>query len=344
MRKHKIGLRGLLPLMAMIVACGVAGSVAYARSAAAPQNTALPQISGNAKEGETLTSSNGTWSNAPTSYGYQWRRCASDGTACGDITGATKQTYTVAAADIGRTLRVVVTASNADGKGSATSNATDVVDSKSGPVNSVKPAVSGSATVGQELRVSRGTWSPTPTSYLYQWQRCTSTGTDCINVSGATSSVYGVRSADVDHRLRALVTGRTSAGRSTVASSPSSVVLDNTSTTTTTNSTTTTVQGNKAPTITFISLKRVGARVFARFRICDDGLGRITLIERDNKAKALAAQRRYRITRTTSCGTYSRNWIPASRFRTKGRYVVTLRAVDTSNALSRIVSRSLVRR
>jgi hypothetical protein len=342
MRKHKIGLSRLVPLLAMIVACGVAGTVAYARSAAAPQNTALPQISGTAKEGQTLTASNGTWSNAPTAYAYQWRRCASDGTACGDITAATKQTYTVVAADIGRTLRVVVTASNADGKASATSNATDVVDSKSGPVNSVKPAVSGTATVGQELKVSTGTWAPKPSSYLYQWQRCSSTGTDCLNVAGATSSVYGVRSADVDHRLRALVTARTSAGRSTVASTPSGVVLDNS--TTTTNTTTTTVQGNKAPTITFISLKRVGARVFARFRVCDDGLGRITVIERDNKAKALAVERRFRITRTASCGTYSRSWVPAPRFRTKGRYVVTLRAVDTSNALSRIVSRSLVNR
>ncbi|MFL5964845.1 MAG: hypothetical protein ACJ757_18385 [Gaiellaceae bacterium] len=340
MRKHKIGLRRLIPLAAMIVACGVAGTVALARSYAAPQNTALPQISGTAKEGVTLTASNGTWSNTPTSYDYQWRRCASDGTACGDIAGATKQTYTVVAADIGHTLRVVVTASNADGKASATSAATDVVDSKSGPVNSVKPAVSGTATVGQELRVSRGTWSPTPTSYGYQWQRCSSTGTDCLNVADATSSVYGVRSADVDHRMRALVTARTSAGRSTVASTPSSVVLDNTTTTTTT----TTVQGNKAPTIRFISLKRIGTRVFARFRVCDDGLGRLTVIERDNKAKALAYQRRFRITRTASCGTYTRSWIPAPRFRTKGRYVVTLRAVDTSNALSRIVSRSLVKR
>jgi hypothetical protein len=342
MRKHKIGLGRLVPLVAMIVACGVAGTVAYARSAAAPQNTALPQISGTAKEGETLTASNGTWSNSPTSYAYQWRRCASDGTACGDIATATKQTYTAVAADVGRTLRVVVTASNADGKASATSDATDVVDSKSGPVNSVKPAVSGTATVGQELSVSTGTWSPKPSSFGYQWQRCTSTGAECLNVAGATSRVYGVRSADVDHRMRALVTARTSAGRSTVASTPSSVVLDNS--TTTTNTTTTTVQGNKAPTITFISLRRVGARVFARFRVCDDGLGRITVIERDNKAKALASQRRFRITRTASCGTYSRSWVPAPRFRTKGRYVVTLRAVDTSNALSRIVSRSLVKR
>ena len=340
--KHPIGVRRLVPLAALIVACGVAGTAAYARSAASPQNTALPQISGTAGEGSTLTASNGTWSNAPTSYAYQWRRCASDGTACGDITGATKQGYTVSATDVERTVRVVVTASNADGKTSSTSVATDVVDSKTGPANSVTPAVSGTATVGQELKVSTGTWAPKPSSYSYQWQRCTSTGTDCRNVAGATASTYGVRSADVDRRLRALVTARTSFGRATVASSPSGVVLDNT--VTTTNTTTTTVQGNKAPTITFISLKKVGIRVFARLRVCDDGLGRVTLIERDNKAKALASERRFRITRTASCGTYSRSWIPAPRFRTKGRYVVTLRAVDTSNALSRIVSRSLVQR
>jgi len=342
MSMHRIGLRRLVSVAAMIVAYGVAGTVAFARTAAAPQNTALPQISGTAKEGSTLTASNGTWSNTPTSFAYQWRRCASDGSACGDITGATKETYTLVTADVGRTLRVAVTASNADGKATATSEATDVVDSKSGPTNTVKPAVSGTATVGQELRVSQGTWSPRPTSFAYQWQRCSSTGTDCVNVSGATAPTYGVRSADVDHRMRALVTARIATGRSTVPSSTSNVVLDNT--VTTTNTSTTTVQGNKAPTIVFISLKRVGARVFARFRVCDDGLGRITVLERDNKARALAFQRRFRITRSASCGTFSRSWIPAPRFRTPGRYVVTLRAVDTSNALSRIVSRSLVRR
>jgi Ig domain of plant-specific actin-binding protein len=330
-------LRRLVPFAALVAACGLAGT-AFARSAAVPQNTAAPQVSGTAKEGSTLTASNGTWSNTPTSFDYQWRRCSSDGRTCGDITGATKQAYDVTAADVGHTLRVAVTASNADGKATATSDATDVVDSKSGPTNSVRPAVTGTATPGEELRVSRGTWSPAPTSFGFQWQRCDSAGTDCVNVPGATGATYGVRTADVDHRMRALVTARTSAGRSTVTSSNSSVVADNTTTTTTT------VQGNKAPSITFISLKRVGARVFARFRLCDDGLGSITVIERDNKARALAAQRRFKITRTASCATYVRNWIPASRFRARGRYVVTLRAVDTSSALSRIVSRSLVRR
>jgi hypothetical protein len=42
------------------------------------------------------------------------------------------------------------------------------------------------------------------------------------------------------------------------------------------------------------------------------------------------------------CVTASRNWRPAPRFRTKGRFVVTLRAVDKSRASSRFASRSLV--
>lgn len=340
--KKSIGLRRLLPVVAVIVACGVAGSVAFARSAAAPQNTALPQISGTAKEGSTLTASSGTWTGAPTSYAYQWRRCASDGTACGSIVGATSKTYTIATGDVGHTLDVAVTAINADGKTTARSAVTDVVDSKSGPVNSVRPAVSGSAVVGEALHVSRGTWSPTPISYGYQWQRCSSAGTNCLNVAGATAPAYGVRSADVGSRMRALVTAHTATGRSTTISSNSAIVSDNT--VTTTNVVTTTVQGNKAPTIVFISLRRVGARVYARFRICDDSLGRITLIERDNKAGALGYMRKYRITRTASCGTFVRSWIPAPRFRTRGRFVVTLRAIDTSGALSRLVSRSLLRR
>ncbi|MDP9283564.1 MAG: hypothetical protein M3P41_01195, partial [Actinomycetota bacterium] len=233
-----IGLRGLLILATAVVAAGLVGAAASARSAAAPQNTAAPQISGTARDGSTLTATNGTWSGAPTSFTYQWQRCATDGTSCGDITGATKQTYEVTSGDVSRTVRVAVTAQNADGKATANSNATDIVDSKSGPQNTVKPAVSGSATVGEELRVSNGTWTPTPTSFSRQWQRCDSAGEHCLNVAGATGATYGVRSADVDHRMRALVTARTSAGVATTASSNSSVVSGNTTTTTTTTTTT----------------------------------------------------------------------------------------------------------
>ena len=64
---------------------------------------------------------------------------------------------------------------------------------------------------------------------------------------------------------------------------------------------------------------------------------------RKGMARRLAYTRRFAVNRV-ACATFSRSWIPAPRFRAKGRYVVTLRAQDKSRALSRIVSRSLVRR
>src|SRR3981081_3215589 len=151
--------------LAVMCALAVVGVLAAAASAATPVNTAAPTIGGTPKEGSTLTASDGTWSNSPTSFSYQWQRCASDGTGCGDIPGGTNKTYTPVSGDVGHALRVVVTAANTDGKASATSAPTEVIGSKSGPTNSVKPAVSGSAVVGGTLTVSNGSWTPAPTSY-----------------------------------------------------------------------------------------------------------------------------------------------------------------------------------
>ena len=324
-------------IIALLAAAGVLAGVA---SAAVPANTAKPTISGTEKSGSILTASNGTWSNSPTSYAYQWRRCATDGTACGDITGATSKTYTLTTGDVHHALRVVVTAKNADGSASATSDPTGVIGSANGPTNTVKPTVSGNTIPGETLTVSNGSWNPAATSFTYQWQRCSSTGENCLNVAGATGKTYGVRTGDVGSRLRALVTAHNAKGQTTVPSSGSDLIGSGTTTTTVT----TTVAGNKAPTIKFISLKRVGIRVYARFRVCDDKLGKLTVTERDSKAKQLSYRRRFSVYRSTSCGTFARHWIPAPRFRTKGRYVVTLRASDSSGALSRLVSRSLYRR
>ena len=41
-----------------------------------PVNTTLPVVSGSAQVGAIVSASTGTWSNTPTSYGYQWQRCA----------------------------------------------------------------------------------------------------------------------------------------------------------------------------------------------------------------------------------------------------------------------------
>lgn len=330
-------MKRIAPIIGLLA---VTWALAGVASAAVPANTAKPTISGTEKSGSTLTASNGTWSNSPTSFTYQWRRCATDGTACGDISGATSKTYTLTTGDVHHTIRVVVTAKNADGSASATSDPTGVIGSANGPSNTVKPSISGSTLPGETLTVSNGSWSPAATSFTYQWQRCDTDGTNCLNVVGSTGKSYGVRTLDIGHRMRALVTAHNASGQTTVPSSASDLVGSNTTTTTVT----TTVPGNKAPTIRFISLRRVGVRVYARFRVCDDKLGKLTIIERDNKARALSYTRRFAVYRSSSCGTFSRHWIPAPRFRTKGRYVVTLRAEDKSRALSRIVSRSLVRR
>jgi hypothetical protein len=93
----------------------------------APTNTAVPRISGTPQQGQVLTASNGTWTNEPTSYGYQWERCNSSGAECANIGGATSSTYTATEADIGHTMVVKVTATNTSGSGSASSVASSVV-------------------------------------------------------------------------------------------------------------------------------------------------------------------------------------------------------------------------
>jgi hypothetical protein len=137
------------------------------------------------------------------------------------------------------------------------------------------------------------------------------------------------------------VTARNASGPATAFSDPTSVVTASPgNTTTTVVTTTTTVPGDKPPTLTFLSLRRSGNTIFARFRICDDTPGRIRVTERDNKARALSYTRRFAVT-VTSCNTFARHWSLIPRFRSPGRFVVTLRAADASGGLSRLVSRSL---
>jgi hypothetical protein len=75
----------------------------------APFATARPAVGGSPVEGSALTASDGTWSGSPT-FGRSWRRCEPDGAACTPIEGATAASYTLTAADVGRRLRVRVTA------------------------------------------------------------------------------------------------------------------------------------------------------------------------------------------------------------------------------------------
>ena len=98
----------------------------------APAISALPTISGTAIQGQTLTADNGSWTGSPTSYGYQWRRCDASGANCAS-TGAGSGSYVLQSGDVGKTLRVVVTATNAYGSTGATSAQTAVVGAPPSP-------------------------------------------------------------------------------------------------------------------------------------------------------------------------------------------------------------------
>ena len=117
----------LSPSGEAVVAAAVWAATPWGKPPQPPVNTSLPVISGSAQQGQSLTGSNGAWSNSPSSYGYQWQRCNSSGAACVAIPAAIGNSYLLVAADVGATLRFQVTATNGSGPASATSVQTAVV-------------------------------------------------------------------------------------------------------------------------------------------------------------------------------------------------------------------------
>src|SRR4029077_5788128 len=107
-----------------------------------PTNTSPPTISGTAQPGSTLAAVQGSWSNEPTSFTYQWLQCDGEGNNCGAIAGATGQSYVPVAQDIGHTLRVQEGASNAGGTSAAVSSPQTAVVLPLPPGNTSLPTIS----------------------------------------------------------------------------------------------------------------------------------------------------------------------------------------------------------
>ena len=206
-----------------VVAFGT--SVAFA-AASPPVNGAPPVINGTARQDQSLSTTTGSWGGAaPISFSYRWQRCDSSGASCSPISSATSATYTLAKSDVGHTIRVSVTATNAAGTAQALSMPTAVVAGRgSAPANSKQPDPSGTPKDGSTVSVNNGTWTgANPITYSYQWQRCTLKGS-CTGIAGATSQTYKVVSADVGFMLRAAVTASNTIGRTTAFSNLTAIV------------------------------------------------------------------------------------------------------------------------
>ena len=184
-----------------------------------PVNTSPPTISGTPQQGQTLTASTGSWLDDPTAYAYQWQDCGT--LTCSDISGATGSSYMLQASDVGSTIDVVVTASNAGGALPATSSRTGTVQSLPAPTDSSLPTITGTAQQGQTLTASHGAWTGSPTSYAYQWQDCSSS---CSNISGATGTTYALQSSDVGDTIDVVVTATNAGGSGKATSAKTATV------------------------------------------------------------------------------------------------------------------------
>jgi hypothetical protein len=339
-RQRPRGIVLALVALSAIAYAAVAGTGAAAPKAP-PVNTQEPSITGNARVGEVLQGDRGDWQNAQ-SFALRWMRCdpsggAADASDCSPIGQATGNNYRVRAADSGFRLRFRVTATNADGSTIAASNPTARVQPTTGggaaPRNTARPTITGDPQVGESLTANDGTWTGSPTSFAYQWQRCDLDAIVCGDVPGATGKSYGVRAADVGFRVRVEVTARNASGAGTATSAPSGIVVPRTPIT------------NARPTLNIISIRFTGARVYARVRICDDQPRNLGILVTETKPRVRSANRRF-ATRAAPrpCGAYTRSWIKASRFtNAPGRYKITLRARDTGGNTSRPASRTFRR-
>ncbi|GHH70774.1 hypothetical protein GCM10017772_17910 [Promicromonospora soli] len=137
--------------------------------------TKSASISGTPKVGQTLTAVPGTWSPTPTSYLYTWKV---DGVV---VLGATSSTFTVPASAAGKTIKVLVTGLRQYYESLAASAPVTVAP---GTFTAPRPTITGTKQVGSTLTVSRGTWSPQPTSVTYVWKA------DGVKIATRTSNQF----------------------------------------------------------------------------------------------------------------------------------------------------------
>ncbi len=85
--------------------------------------------------------------------------------------------------------------------------------------NTSAPAVTGTDAVNKTLTTSAGSWAAGAAPFSYQWQRCSSTGTGCVAISGATATKYKLTRADAGHVVRSTVRATNVNGASQPAAS-----------------------------------------------------------------------------------------------------------------------------
>ncbi len=172
--------------------------------------TGAPAISGTAQVGQTLTASTSDISDsdglADAIFTYQW--IANDGTEDTDIQDATVSTYTLTAADEGKTIKVRVSFTDDGGdQETRTSAVTVAVAAIPNSAATGAPTISGTAQVGQTLTASTSDISDSNglanAIFTYQW--IANDGTENTDIQNATGSTYILATADEGKTIKVRV-------------------------------------------------------------------------------------------------------------------------------------------
>jgi hypothetical protein len=88
------------------------------------------------------------------------------------------------------------------------------------PASSAPPTISGEPFAGGVLTEGHGAWSSAPTSYRYQWERCSNAGGACGAIAQASEQAYRIQLADIGSSIRVqeIASNSTGAGSPVVSS------------------------------------------------------------------------------------------------------------------------------
>lgn len=157
--------------------------------------TPVPEVTGDTRNGETLTGHAGSWGPGDVTLSFRWRR---DGA---DIQGAVERTYALTSDDVGHRITLRVTGSK-PGYEPVAQESPAVGPVLRATMASVAPQVVGEPVFGTRLGVGGLDWGSSEVRFRYQWLR------DGVPVPGRTRAVYHVGLPDLDHRITVEVTGR----------------------------------------------------------------------------------------------------------------------------------------
>ena len=162
-----------------------------------PVNVAPPTVEGTATYRERLTAAPGAWTPADgLTYAYQWLR---DGVP---VAGATTASYRLDLDDLGHTLAVTVTATDAAGAQAAAASAPTAPVAKAAFEVREQAGRGGRAAVHPHADRREAAAAAPPASVSYRWLR------DDEPLRGARGRTHRVAVDDVGHRLRLQVTVR----------------------------------------------------------------------------------------------------------------------------------------